>query len=430
MSHAIIMGGSIAGLCAAAALAKNFDRVTVLERRSEPGPRATRGVPQGHQPHVLLSRGQMIMNELFPGAFAALERAGSIRGDLGTLLRLFHFGDWKAQTPLGFDAWFQSRPLLEHHLREDLERNSKVELRFEAAVEAPIHTHGQVSGVRLRDGDALHGDLIIDATGRGSRSARWLEEWGCGAVPEQRVRVGLAYVSGVFEPATETTSTSDAARAMIVYQHAQAGSKRLGYCFPLEQGRTMIALAGYHGDHPPTELEAFRAWAKTLLQPDIADTLAGHTLVGEIHKFNFPEQLRRCFGALRRFPKGYLIVGDAMCTVDPTFGQGMLIAALQAEQLARHCRPGSASAALQRHLFNVTTLPFDLTAAEAHRWSETTGWRPPLLALQQAYLGRVFDAANRDPEVFRALLRVMHFLSPPSSLVRPKIARRVLRSVS
>jgi 2-polyprenyl-6-methoxyphenol hydroxylase-like FAD-dependent oxidoreductase len=422
MSHAIVMGGSIAGLCAAAALAKNFDRVTVLERAPEPGPHARKDVPQGQHSHALMSRGQAIMNELFPGAFAALARDGAVRGDLGTTIRWFHFGAWKTKAPLGVDSWFQSRPLLEHHLRQSLKQNPRVELRFEVAVEAPIHADGRVTGLRLRSGSALHGDLIVDATGRGSRSPRWLEEWGYGRVAEQRVRVGLAYVSGTFE----STVGSGSGQALAVYQHAATGHKRLGYCFPLENGRTMVTLAGYHGDHPPTKLGAFREWAKTLLQPDVADALAGLRLVGELHKFNYPEQVRRCYGSLRRLPEGYLIVGDAMCSFDPTFGQGMLVSALQAERLADRARPGRSSVRLQRGLQRVTDLPFGMTATEAHRWSETTGWRPPATAMQQAYFAKVFEAASDDVVVYRALVRAMHMLAPPTELLRPNILWRVL----
>jgi 2-polyprenyl-6-methoxyphenol hydroxylase-like FAD-dependent oxidoreductase len=422
MTHAIIMGGSIAGLCAAAALARNFDRVTVIERDPEPGPEARRGTPQGHHVHALLSRGRAIMNDLFPGAFDALARDGAVRADVGTIFRWFQFGGWKVNTPVGVEAWFQSRPLLEHHLRQSLARNPKVELRFGVAVDQPVHTDGHVRGLRLRDGSVLEADLTVDATGRGSRSAIWLDQWGYGAVPEQKVRVGLAYVSGVFEP----TKGSASKRCLAIYQHAPTGNKRTGFCSPLEHGRKVVTLVGYHGDHAPTEIGAFREWAKTLLRPELAEELAGLELVGELHKYNYPEQYRRCYGRMRRLPERYLIIGDAMCSFDPTFGQGMTIVAIQAEQLARDARPHRSTTRLQRQLYRLTNLPFSMTSNEAHRWSETSGWKPPLSRLQQSYIGRVFDAANRDPEVYRTLMRVTHLVSPPTALFRPSMVLRVL----
>lgn len=421
MSHAIVMGGSIAGLCAAAALARNFDRVTVIERDPDPGLEPHRGVPQGQHIHVLLSRGQAIMDQLFPGAFEALARDGAVRSDIGTGVRWFHFGAWKLNTPVGVDAWFQSRPLLEYHLRNSLAQNPRIELRYGVSVDEPIHTAGRVRGLRLRDGTVLEADLTVDATGRGSRSSTWLEQWGYGAVPEQRTRVGLAYVSGIFEPTGPVSNQSFA-----IYQHAPAGNRRSGLCAPVENGRKIVTLMGYHGVHAPTEIGGFREWAKTLLQPDIAEELANLKLVGKLHKFTYPEQLRRCYGQMRRLPDRYLVIGDAMCSFDPTFGQGMLVAALQAEQLSG-ARPGRSTKRLQRQLYRLTNLPFSMTANEAHRWPETTGWKPPASRLQQAYLSRVFDAANYDLEVFRTLTLMMHGLLPPTALFVPSMLRRVFR---
>jgi 2-polyprenyl-6-methoxyphenol hydroxylase-like FAD-dependent oxidoreductase len=422
MTQAIVMGGSIAGLCAAAALARNFDRVIVIERDPEPGPVAHRGAPQGHHIHALLNRGQTIMNDLFPGAFDALEREGAVRADAGTSFRWFQFGGWKVSTPVGVEVWYQSRPLLEHHLRQSLARNPKVEFRFGVAVEQPVHTDGRVTGLRLRDGSVIEADLTVDATGRGSRSATWLQDWGYGAVPEQKVRLGLGYVSGVFEPTKGPASK----HCLAIYQHAPTGNKRTGFCAPLEHGRKIVTLVGYHGDHAPTEIGAFREWAKTLLRREIAKELATLELVGELHKFSFPEQHRRCYGRMKRLPERYLIIGDAMCSFDPTFGQGMSIIAVQAELLAQAARPRSSTTRLQRQLYRVTDVPFSMTANEAHRWSETTGWKPPLSRLQQAYLARVFEAANRDPEVMQTLTRVCHLLAPPTALFRPSMLLRVL----
>lgn len=419
MSHAVVMGGSIAGLCAAAALAKNFDRVTVLERDPEPGCVPHRGVPQGNHIHVLMRRGQQIMEKLLPGTFEALRRDGGRSVDMGSA-RWFLFGGWKGGHDFGMQMWLQTRPLLEHHVRASVRRLANVELRFDSPIDEPVHEDGRVRAVRMRDGELIEADLVVDATGRGSRSPGWLEQWGYGRVKEQQVDVGLAYVSGIFElPAGQQPDT------LIGVYHLAPGNRRCGLVAPIEGGRVIITLMGYHGDHAPTDLAGLRAWARGLLRPDVAEVLDQATLVGELHRFNYPAQIRRRFGAMLRLPSNYLILGDAMCSVDPTFGQGMSIAAMQAEALAQ-LRPGMSMQRWQRKLARMTMLPFSMTANEAHRMAETTGWQPPLARFQRWYIARVFEASSVDLFTYRRLTEVMHFIAPPTALFDPRVMLRLL----
>jgi 2-polyprenyl-6-methoxyphenol hydroxylase-like FAD-dependent oxidoreductase len=419
MSHAIVMGGSIAGLCAAAALAKNFDRVTVLERDPEPGYLPHRGVPQGNHIHALMRRGQQIMDELLPGMFEALRADGAQPVDMGSS-RYFLFGGWKGGHEFGMDMWLQTRPLLEYHVRQSVRGLANVELRFESAIDEPVHENGRVRAVRMRDGEVIEADLVVDATGRGSRSPGWLDQWGYGRVKEQQVDIGLAYASGIFDlPAGHQPDS------LIGIYHLAPGNRRCGMVSPIEGGRVIITLMGYHGDHAPTDLAGFRVWARGLLRPDVAEVLDHSTLVGELHRFNFPTQLRRCYGSMLRLPNNYVIMGDAMCSFDPAFGQGMSVAAMQAEALTQ-LRPGMSTRRWQRKLSRMTMLPFSMTANEAHRMAETTGWQPPLARFQRWYTARVFEASSVDVVVYRRLAEVMHFLAPSASLFSPRIMARLL----
>ncbi len=95
--HAVVIGSSIAGLTAAAALARHFQLVTVLERDvapTEPHPR--KGVPQGNHPHIVLDSGRSALESLFPGLFSEMNEAGSVTMKMGTQLRWFQHGNWRA----------------------------------------------------------------------------------------------------------------------------------------------------------------------------------------------------------------------------------------------------------------------------------------------------------------------------------------------
>ena len=424
MSHAVVMGGSIAGICAAAALARNFDRVTVVERDEDPGPVTRKGAPQGNHGHILLSRGQRIMDDLLPGAFDALLANGAHSVDGGTGFRWFQFGGWKATEHLGLSLWLHSRPMLEHHARQSLEAMGNVELRFDCAIVKPVHEGDRVTGVLLRTGEVLRADLVVDATGRGSRSSAWLSEWGYGKVPKQQVDFGLHYVSGVFEAPRDELPE----RACLIY-HTPPVNERCGLLSPIEGGRFMVSLSGYDGDYAPTNIEGFRSWARTLLQPDIADTIERATLIGKIRHFNCPRQVRNCFTRMRRLPSGYLVVGDALCSVDPTFGQGMTLLAQQAELLTG-LRPGHSTQRQQRRLERLTYFAFALTANEAHRLKRTTGWKPPMSGLLHWYLAKVFEAASEDTSAYRNMAEVMHFEASPLTLARPSVIWRSLRAAA
>ncbi len=440
MSTAIVMGGSIAGLCAAAALAESFEHVLVLERDDPPGSEYRRGAPQAHHIHVLLTRGRKIMASLFPDLLDGLARDGAVRTDIAAGLRWFQHGRWKPRFSAGIDMWHQTRPLLEHHLRLGLRARDNVELRFGARVEAPIHDlapptpsgsrarHGRITGVRLADGEHIDADLVVDATGRGSRSPTWLQQWGYGEVPEQRVRVDLAYVSGLFKvPGMGEFGTT------AVYQ-LPPDLKRAGLVGRVEGGRLVISLVGYHHDHPPTDHAGFLAWSKTLAQPDIYELLVDAEPLTPLRKFGVSELVRRRYEELDRLPEGYLIVGDAMCTVDPTFAQGMSLSATQAELLAKQFRPGRrrsrakqvSTAGLQRRLARTTRFPWTLVACEAHRWPETRGWDPASGWIMRKLCGRLFELSADDPQIYSSMLRVLHLEAPMRSLIGPHLLRRMI----
>jgi flavin-dependent dehydrogenase len=421
MKHAIIMGGSIAGLSAAAALARTYDRVTVLERDEDPGgPLARRGVPQSNQPHLLFSRGRKVLESLMPGIAEGLASDGVTQHDMGSELRWYQHGSWKISFRADIPIWFQTRPLLEEHMRRRVRERANVELRFGVAVDQPIHVDGAVRGVRLRDGTELTADLVIDATGRGTRSPTWLAEWGYGDVIEEQVDIGLAYVSAEFEPAAGQVPSPG-----IAVLQLPPTIKRGGYALMVEDGRWLVTMIGYHHDHPPTTHDEFIAWSSTLAQPAIHDVLVGAKPVTPLRRYTFPHQLRRRYETMAKLPEGYVILGDAICSFDPTFGQGMSIAAMQAELLGKLAGRRS-TRKIQARLARMAAVPWSMTSSEAHRWAETRGPDPFGAALLRRYSGRLFELASKYRDVYRVVLDVIQFEASPMALLHPQMLRRVI----
>lgn len=437
LDHAIVMGGSVAGLCAAAALTEVAKSVTLLERDGDPhGAIPRKGTPQSHHAHVLLNLGARSLAALFPGVIADLHTRGAVQGDSAEICRWFIHGQWRPSFVKGLAISLQTRPMLEAALRESLQARGGVTLRFDAAIDEPIFDAGTraVRGVRMTGGEQLDADLVVDATGRGSKSPKWLEQWGFGRPKQQQVEVGLAYVSGLFEVPRDAAPPVE---AVMIYPRpptnprgpTHATNKRGGVAFHVEGDRWMVTLFGYHGDHAPTDPAAFRTWAGSLAENDIQRLLESSTSIGELRKFTYPKQVRNLYEKLPRLPGNYVVLGDAMCSFDPVFGQGMSVASAEAVVMRRLiASKGVRPKAIQAAFGGIIDDPWQLASAEAHLWSETHGWKPPGVGLLHKFTARMHSAAAIDNDVYSAFLDVVHLDKRPTSLFRPRLLRKIMRA--
>src|SRR5487761_771011 len=205
--HAIVIGASMAGLLTARVLSDHFRRVTIVDRDALPDQAENRkGVPQGRHLHVLMVRGEQIITDLFPGLPEELELAGAIRLVLSQDFLWYHEGGHKLRIDTGLSMLSMSRPLLEANVRRRVRALPNVTWLEEHEVVRPLPTpdNGRVTGVAIRprgpegEGDPLVADLVVDASGRGSRTPRWLDELGYEQPRESVVKVGLAYTSRIY----------------------------------------------------------------------------------------------------------------------------------------------------------------------------------------------------------------------------------------
>jgi 2-polyprenyl-6-methoxyphenol hydroxylase-like FAD-dependent oxidoreductase len=428
--HAVVMGGSVAGLVAARVLADYFEKVTVLEKDACPvdgAPRA--GVPQGRHTHILLPSGAQVLERLFPGRLAELVRDGAKKFDYGRS-RFYVSGTWLPRVATKLDSFAQTRPFLEEHLRRWVGEIPNVRIVYETNVFAPLfeQTNARVVGLEIgKTGAAreqLLADLVIDATGRHSRLPGWLAENGFGDVPETKIGIDLAYATGRFQVPADALPD----HPMLYIVGPPPEKTRVGVVFQVENGIAFGGLAGYHGDYPPAELDGFLEFAKSLSQPDVFNVLARAKLCSPIAQFRIPTAMRRHYQEMRRFPDGILPIGDSICALDPVFGQGMTIAAFQAEILARCLRRGLKDEALRRaYLRAVDTcldVPWTLCCTENFKYPQTTGPRPLSFPVMRLY--NEFLTTSGDPVVLAEVYKVLTLTAHPRILLRPDIAARAL----
>ncbi len=418
----IVLGGSVGGCLAAAAAARAGAEVLILEQDAEPTAALPRkGTPQSRQLHVLLDGGRRAAEKLLPGLSEDLVAHGSFVGDSCADVRWYHGGVWKLRTSIDKPVYCQTRPLFESRIREAVRRLPNVQMRFLTEVKEPIHEGGTVRGVRLESGELIESELVIDATGRNSALPRWLTEWGYGEVFQRRVSLGLTYVSGVFE-----APSRDLLDAMLLVYAEPPHMKRAGLATRVEGGRCIVTLQGYHGERPPRDIEGFRAYAQSLARPDLAELLAGRKPLGELAMHPFPYQVRREYSQLPRFPRGIVPIGDVIASVDPAFGQGMSIAALEAVELHQWLSQGIADQRLLPALARIAEPAWLMTAWEASRWPEMHGERPAASRVINWYLDGFLRACEHSEAAVRAFYDVIHLTADLQSLARPDLLARVL----
>lgn len=425
--HAVVVGASMAGLLAARVLADEFDEVTVIDRDSLPDePVARRGVPQARHLHILLKAAQATLEDLFPGYGEELISAGGIVIDGARDVNFYTEGDFLADGPRRIPLYCATRPLYEQivrrrvadlpgvHLRSNCQFNGYLVDEGATTVEGVVMTHQET--------EELAADLVVDATGRTSRTPAWLEQHGYRPPAVEEVNVDLAYSTVLVE------RPADDRRAFVVT--ASPPYTRGGAAHTVEGDRWLVTLFGLHGDHPPTDPEGFAAFAAGLPTSELKRLLDEHTQVSEeITHYPFPANRRYRYEQLERFPGGLVVVGDAIASFNPIYAQGMSVAALEALVL-HHVFGAGGREDLARRFFEraagITDVAWKMAVGADFQFPQTTGPKPRGTDVMNRYLSRLTRKAHTNGTLSEAFFRVLMMERSPNSLLRPDVVLRVL----
>ena len=429
MTSAIVIGASVAGLLTARTLSDLVDEVVVLERERLTDAVSPRGhVPQGKHLHILLAAGLDLLEEWFPGIDEELEALGAVRVD-GTRAWVYQAGGYRARGDWGLSVLSMTRPLLEQVVRRRVRSLDNVRLEDGVLVDGVDVTDGRVTGVVVGD-TVRRADLVVDCSGRSSRIVHQLESSGALAPPVSRVTIDCAYASALL-----ARSADDFEGSFLVCATSPPRSFRVGAVLPVEDDQWMVTLAGVHGDVPGTTEEEFLAFARTLLSPAVAQLLARARPVSSVASYRFPSSQRRHYEKLAELLPGFVALGDAACSFDPIYGQGMACAALQAAALGETVREvGLRSDELPRRFHRraarIIDAPWAIAVGADFLHPKTVGPKARGTDHVNRYVLRVIKGTHTSVQLARSFNLVLNLVEPPSALMRPSVVARVLTSLA
>jgi 2-polyprenyl-6-methoxyphenol hydroxylase-like FAD-dependent oxidoreductase len=429
--HAVVLGASLAGLLAARVLSDHYQRVTLIERDMLPAAAEHRkGVPHGRHVHGLHPRGREILDELFPGFTDATAASGGVVCDVLADIRMQLSGHQLRQERQNLPTLFASRPFLEDRIRARVRALPNVRVLEGCTVTGltAAQDRRRITGVRL-DGPAgtpraVEADLVADATGRGSRTPARLTELGYQAPAEERIEVRLGYTTRHYRLRPGALGGD-----ITVLTQAIPANPRAGVIAAIEGGRHVVTLAGILGDYPPTDPAGFDAFAASLPFPDISAAIAGAEPLDDPVPFRFPANTRMRYERLRDLPAGLIVIGDAVCSFNPIYAQGMTVAAMEALALRRLLAAGAAGNPRRyfKAIARTADVPWDIAVGADLAFPGVCGKRTAKVRLVNAYLPRVCAAAEEDGVLAGSVMRVLGLKDRPEGLLRPDRALRVLR---
>lgn len=438
--HAVVIGGSMAGMMAARILSDHYKHVTIIDRDYMPTTVEQRdGTPQAKHLHIFLAKGLQIVQELFPGIDQEMAAHGATIQHWGKETVNYLERGWMPAFESSLKTRGISRILLEWCVRQRLRANERIEFMERTQVKQLLtrNNYGTVIGVEVHpkgepnQTTEIKADLVVDASGRGSESAQWLVKMGYEQVQESVINSFLGYATRWYKrPANFPKNLK------ILTVQAVLKNPRGGVIMEVENDTVIVTVSGTNKDYPPTDETGYLEFTKSLLSPVIYNLIRDAEPLSKIYGYQRTENRWRHYEHFSRWPEQFMVLGDAACAFNPIYGQGMTTGALEAVALGEVLKAyvgkneSGMAKTFQERLAKVIETPWLMATGEDLRYPGTEGgqvkWQDRIV---QKYIERYINAMPLYPEIIDPFVQVMNLLQPPTTLFRPGTIVKVISSL-
>ncbi|USX51202.1 NAD(P)/FAD-dependent oxidoreductase [Lentzea sp. HUAS12] len=431
-THAVVLGGGLAGVLAASVLVRHVDEVTVVERDKLPeGPTPRSGVPQARHAHLLMSGGARAIESLLPGTLDALFAAGAHRIGVPNDLVSLSAQGWVPRFPEMQFIVTCSRSLLDWVVRSQALRDNKISVLTGTEPVSLLGSADAVTGVLVedrisRDQVSLEADLVVDATGRGSRLPAWLAGFGLPEVESESVDSGLAYATRIFQAPPTAASGFPLVNVQANPRDPFPGCTAT--LLPIEDGKWLVTLSGTRGGEPSTDESEFVSFARSVRNPVVGELIESAEPLSPVYGSHSTANRRMYFERLKSWPSGLLALGDSVATYNPVYGHGMSIAAQSAQVLDSGLADGRSAQQIQRGIGKVVDGAWAMATNQDILYPGAVGKPLPLAGrVLQRYVDRLVRTATTEPPVTRAFLEAFTLSAPMANLLSPRMVWATLR---
>ncbi|WP_274652762.1 NAD(P)/FAD-dependent oxidoreductase [Paenibacillus humicola] len=446
LGKAIVIGGGIAGLMTARVFSVFFEEVLIVDKDEFPLHPADRpGLPHGFHPHRFTFRGKMITEQLFPGYEEALKALGSPSSFNKSVYMMNQHGVVSGTYERN-DIKF-SRAALEYVIRERVKAIPHVRI-------LPAHDvlhlmmnadRTAVTGVQIRNRMTkshveIKADFVADTSGRGSKLPQWLKDAGYEVPSPDRLKAAIGYSTRRYQVPAHLNHIIEKWDVINIMGQPQNNTFTGVFSF-IENQVAELLLYRPGGHFPPTDAEGFEQAVGGLPTPMIAEIVRDLEPITSPRGFRVPELYRHHYEQMEKWPSGLLVLGDAFCIYDPIFGQGMTVAAAEADILnaclqehRNNPQPQFEQRLLRKMQDEVITPAWWLNCAADLQWKnvEYEAAAEPLKGVDFArrFMDLVLKegTANSNGELFGLYWAVNSLSAPLQQLFNPQTVRTVLEA--